>query len=291
MAPRGRRTSLASLAGDVGENSPVDQLASGAPRSAHLTELTANPRNPRDDLGDLADLASIADMQLQPAVVVTKRAYLALYPGDQITTPYVVVNGCRRLAAAHKYGRTDLDIVVNDAIARDRVTLISAAITENVDRQDFDVIEEAKAVEALVEECGRADLAGDRLHRTEGWVSQRRALLKLAPELQTKLRRGELAIREARSLARVPLEQQVARWRATMDRDNSKPDPREDGRGPTDEKRTPPRSRVIATALGEFSSKPQLLADALRNYLGDDGVKTLLAILSNGAGAGVDAAS
>ena len=291
MAPRGRRTSLASLAGDVGENSPVDQLASGAPRSAHLTELTANPRNPRDDLGDLAGLASIADMQLQPAVVVTKRAYLALYPGDTITTPYVVVNGCRRLAAAHKYGRSDLDIVVNDDIARDRITLISASISENVDRQDFDVIEEAKAVEALVKECGRADEAANRLHKTESWVSQRRSLLQLAPELQTALRRGELAIREARSLARVPLEQQVARWRAALDKKESDTTSQGSDTDGSDRQRPPTRTRVIATALGEFSSKPQLLADALRNYLGDEGVKTLLAILSNGARTGVDTAS
>ena len=60
------------------------------------------------------------------------------------TGRYVVVNGCRRLAAAHKYGREDLAIVVNDDIARDRITLISASIAENVDRQDFDVIEEAR---------------------------------------------------------------------------------------------------------------------------------------------------
>ena len=210
---RGKRTSLAALAGDVGDNSPVEEPDAGPARSAPLAQLTANPRNPREGLGDLADLASIADMQLQPAVVVTAGAYRALYPDDHISTRYVVINGCRRLAAAHKYGLSNLDIVVNDALARDRITLISAAITENVDRQDFDVIEEARAVEALVLECGRADLAGERLHRTEGWVSQRRALLKLAPELQTALRRGELAIREARSLARVPLEQQVARWR------------------------------------------------------------------------------
>ena len=66
-------------------------------------------------------------MQLQPAVVVTADAYLALYPDDAIATRYVVINGCRRLAAAHKYGRSDLAIVVNDDIARDRITLISAA--------------------------------------------------------------------------------------------------------------------------------------------------------------------
>lgn len=276
MAPRGRRTSLAALAADVGDNSPVDRAPAdpGPARSAPLTELMANPHNPREDLGDLSGLASIADMQLQPAVVVTAAAYRSLYPEDDITTRYVVVNGCRRLAAAHKYGRTDLDIVVNDALARDRITLISAAITENVDRQDFDVIEEARAVEALVAECGRADLAGQRLHRTEGWVSQRRALLKLAPELQTALRRGELAIREARALARVPLEQQVARWRAALDRAQSDEKPPADTPTPA-----PSRYRILATALAKFDHQPHLLADALRDYLGEDGLDKLVALL------------
>jgi ParB family chromosome partitioning protein len=274
---RGKRTSLAALAGDVGDNSAVDEPAAGPAHSAPLAQLSANPRNPRDDLGDLAELASIADMQLQPAVVVTAEAYRALYPEDPIATRYVVINGCRRLAAAHKYGRSTLDIVVNDALARDRVTLISAAITENVDRQDFDVIEEARAVEALVAECGRADVAGQRLHRTEGWVSQRRALLKLAPELQSALRRGELAIREARSLARVPLEQQVARWRATLDKHHA-PDDDKSSANPTP---APSRSRILTSALNKFDSQPDLLVDALRSCLGHDGIQRLALALQS----------
>lgn len=272
---RGKRTSLAALAGDVGDNSPVDEPPAGPARSAPLGQLCANPRNPREDLGDLADLASIADMQLQPAVVVTAEAYRMLYPDDPIATRYVVINGCRRLAAAHKYGRDTLDIVVNDAIARDRITLISAAITENVDRQDFDVIEEARAVEALVVECGRADAAGQRLHRTEGWVSQRRALLKLAPELQSALRRGELAIREARSLARVPLEQQVARWRATLDKHHTSDDK------PSTPTPAPSRSRILTSALKKFDSQPDLLVDALRTCLGHDGIQRLALALQS----------
>lgn len=272
---RGGRTSLASLASEVGDKSPVDQIAAMPSRTAPLTDLTPNPRNPRDDLGDLSNLESIADMQLQPVVVVTKAAYLKLYPEDRIATRLVVINGCRRLAAAHKYGRTDLDIVVNDDIARDRVTLISASIAENVDRQDFDVIEEAKAVASLVKECGTAVDAANRLRKTEAWVSQRRSLLMLAPELQSALRRGELAIREARQLARVPLEQQVARWQAAQDKKS------DDGQeNSTANKRPASPSRVIASALKEFDSKPQLLADALRSHLGPDGVKTLLATLA-----------
>ena len=271
---RGQRTNLASLANSVGDHSPVDQGAAMPNHSAALTDLTPNPHNPRDDLGDLADLESIADMQLQPAVVVTKAAFLKLYPQDTITTRFVVINGCRRLAAAHIYGRTDLAIVVNDEIARDRVTLISASIAENVDRKDFDVIEEAKAVEALTRECGSAVEAATRLRKTQAWVSQRRALLELAPQLQTALRRGELAIREARNLARVPLEQQVARWQAAQEK-------KDDGahHGPSDA-RPPSPSRIFAKALSEFNSQPQLLADALRTQLGSDGVKTLLAVLS-----------
>jgi ParB family transcriptional regulator, chromosome partitioning protein len=272
---RGQRTNLASLANSVGDHSPVDQIAAAPNRSAALTELTPNPHNPRDDLGDLADLESIADMQLQPAVVVTKAAFLKLYPDDAITTRFVVINGCRRLAAAHKYGRTDLAIVVNDDIARDRVTLISASIAENVDRKDFDVIEEAKAVAALVQECGSGLEAATRLRKTQAWVSQRRALLELAPQLQTALRRGELAIREARSLARVPLEQQVARWQAAQEKKD------DDGahHGPSDTG-PPSPSRIFAKALREFNSQPQLLADALHTQLGPDGVKTLVAVLT-----------
>jgi ParB family chromosome partitioning protein len=274
---RGHRTNLASLANTVGDNSPVEQITPMPSRTTPLTDLTPNPRNPRDDLGDLSDLESIADMQLQPAVAVTKAAYLKLYPEDSITTRFVVINGCRRLAAAHKYGRTDLAVVVNDEIARDRVTLISASIAENVDRQDFDVIEEAKAVESLVQECASAVDAANRLRKTQGWVSQRRALLSLAPELQTALRRGELAIREARSLARVPLEEQVVRWQAAQDKK------KDDGgeRSGAPDKRSPSPSRIIASALSEFHAKPQLLADALRTHLGPDGVKTLLAVLAD----------
>lgn len=273
---RGRRTNLASLTEAVGDNSPVELHGEQAvaPRSAPLGDLTANPRNPREDLGDLSTLASIADLQLQPVTVVTRDAYLALYPDDPIETRFVVINGCRRLAAAHEYGRTSLDVSVNDAVARDRVTLISAAIAENVDRQDFDVIEEAKAVQVLVAECGRANLAAERLQKTKGWVSQRLALLQLAPELQAALRRGELAIRQARTLARVPHEQQVRRWQAALEREHSnEPDSARD--------RRPSPSRVITTALTKFDTEPGLLVSVLREQLGESGLARLREILDS----------
>ncbi|WP_375486264.1 ParB/RepB/Spo0J family partition protein [uncultured Mycobacterium sp.] len=281
---RGQRTSLASLAGAVGEHSPVDQPNSGHPsRSVPLSELTANPHNPRDDVGNLDDLASIADIQLQPAVVVSRGAYQRLYPEEEISTRWVVINGCRRLAAAHKYGRGDLEIIVKDEIARDRATLITAAISENIDRTDFDVLEEARAVEELVRECGSGDAAAARLRKTKGWVSQRRALLSLAPELQVALRQGEMAIRVARSIARLPTEEQVAAWLAAQQQ--AEEQAREEHPQARDRsgQATPGRTRIISRALAQFDSQPQLLADALRRYLGDDGVRMLMRVLENGS--------
>ncbi|GAB3212539.1 ParB/RepB/Spo0J family partition protein [Nocardia tengchongensis] len=279
MATRGgTRKSLTELLDAVGDKSPIDgddtkPAPAGPPTSATLDELIANPRNPRDDLGDLSELESIVKIQLQPALVVTRTAYLGLYPDDEPklgAARWVVINGCRRLAAARRYGRPDLEFVVKDEVAASRVILLGAAITENVARQGFDVIEEARAIESMVAECGSAEIAARELDRSEGWVSQRRALLKLAPELQAALRRGDLAIRVARTLAKVPLEAQVEKWLASRDKpkgDSVERKPKDHG---------PADPSQIAKALKKFGAEPDTLAEAITDYLDNDQLQKLV---------------
>ncbi|MFZ2173935.1 MAG: ParB N-terminal domain-containing protein [Rhodococcus sp. (in: high G+C Gram-positive bacteria)] len=194
-----------------------------------VEKLAPNPHNPRDRIGNLEDLSTIVDQQLQPGTAVTRGAWLRVYPDDVIEigeAEYVVVNGCRRLAAARHYGRPGLDVVIRDSLAESRATVVTAAVLENLAREDLDVLEEAKAVELLVQSLPSAAAAARMLGRTGAWVSQRRALLNLSPELQEALRAGELGVREARSLARVPREEQVEAWIAELDRqENPKPDP------------------------------------------------------------------
>ncbi|WP_458682545.1 ParB/RepB/Spo0J family partition protein [Prescottella equi] len=295
MMARGGRANFASLVGSVGDNSPVDRKKTPAPRTktgqtdpvdvqpvdgqflpdVPLDDLVANPRNPRDDVGDLSDLSTIADRQLQPGTAVSRRAWLTLWPEDTDSignAKYVVVNGNRRLAAAAKYGRDGLDVVVRDSIAVSRGEVLWAATSENIDRRDFDVLEEAKAVELMVAEFGTADAAANKLGRSKGWVSQRRALLKLAPELQAKLRAGDLAIRHARSLAKVPLEEQVAAWQATQDTGPEKedsapteakaPEPKPSKDGPVE----PEPADKIIQALKKLGADPTMLAAAVRKH-------------------------
>ncbi|MFZ2529679.1 MAG: peptide transporter [Rhodococcus sp. (in: high G+C Gram-positive bacteria)] len=294
MAPKGGRANFASLVGAVGDNSPVDRKRTVAPKAATtqpvstepvdgqfladvpVAELVANPRNPRDEVGDLSELSTITERQLQPGTAVSRAAWLKLWPEDEAevgSAKYIVVNGNRRLAAAVKYGRPGLDVVIRDSIAVNRGEILWAATSENIDRRDFDVLEEAKAVELMVTEFGSADAAATKLGRSKGWVSQRRALLKLAPELQTALRAGDLAIRHARSLARVPLEEQVAAWEAAQNPDTDQP-----GSGSTDtqpnasDRKDPdglptaePADKVVQ-ALKKLAVDPGVLAAAARRH-------------------------
>ncbi|MDP7707404.1 ParB N-terminal domain-containing protein [Mycobacterium sp. TY815] len=285
---RGGVKTFDGLVDAVGDNSPVDGDAraaigprSGLSRSVPLRDLVANPHNPRDSVGDLEELASIAEFQLQPAVVVTRSAFERLYPETKVSARWVVVIGNRRLAAAHKFGRPELDVVVKDELAKDRATLLTAVIAENVDRSGFDVIEEAKAVESLVQEYGSADAAADHLRKSKTWVSQRRALLRLAPALQEATRKGDLAIREARTLARVPLEQQVARWTTVCERNGSdraaRREAAESSADTVDGGEVASRaSRSVGRALRKFDTAPNELAVALRDQLGDAGARTLV---------------
>lgn len=246
-----KRVSLAELGSSIGSNSPIDGAKARVARKPitadtdgvyfenfPVEKLAGNPRNPRDELKNLEDLATIVDRQLQPLSVVSRKAWLVLYPGDDTDigeAEYVVVNGNRRLAAAREYARPGLDMVVRDEMATSDVSILTAAVLENLAREDLDVIEEAKAVELLVEALSTASAVATALKRSEGWVSQRRALMKLDPVLQEKLRAGELGIREARSFSKVPREEQVAAWLTEQERKELPPVPPEDTKGSTED--------------------------------------------------------
>jgi ParB family chromosome partitioning protein len=194
-----------------------------------------------------------------------------------------VINGCRRLAAAANFGRQSLDIVVKDEVAEDRITLLAAAVIENVGRRDFDVIEEAKAVELMVVECGTVEKAALKLAKSKGWISQRRALLKLAPELQKAIRTGELAIRTARSLAQVPQAEQVDKWQADLQRENRTDDESDQDNTPAERRsnHSPVTAGKVTRAFRRMEADPVTLADALLDYLDEDGLHALLEVLTS----------
>ncbi|MFD0572446.1 ParB/RepB/Spo0J family partition protein [Kitasatospora gansuensis] len=139
-------------------------------------------------------------------MAVTREAYLRLWPliAPQLgAAEYVILNGERRYRAALLVGLAQLDFVVRDDLAASRADFIDNLLLENEDREDFNVIERARGVKHLLDECeGNAAEVARRRGRDRSWVGNQIALLTLPEEIQLMLIEGRMAERYARRLAR-----------------------------------------------------------------------------------------
>ncbi|MFG2894979.1 ParB/RepB/Spo0J family partition protein [Streptomyces sp. NPDC048248] len=168
--------------------------------------ISLNPANPRSELGDLTQLAgSMRDHGQKQAISIMSRfTYVEANPGQEASlepdTRYVVIDGNSRLAAAREAGLATVKVMLDEELGSNPDEILESALVANVHRQDLDPLDEARALEQLKTVYGTQEALAARLHRTQGWVSQRLALLKLTPELQQKLQSGEESAELLRSV-------------------------------------------------------------------------------------------
>jgi ParB family chromosome partitioning protein len=181
-----------------------------------LTQVSPTPLNPRRNFGTDEEMTRFGEelrqVQLAACVAVTRVAYLKLWPAHEDAIgdrPYVLVNGERRYRSARHVGVEQLDFVVRDDLASSREDFVDHLLAENLDREDFDVIERARGVQQLVDVCaeeggerGARSRAADRLGKDRSWVTNQLALLTLPDELKIRLSSGEISERDGRLLAR-----------------------------------------------------------------------------------------
>ncbi|WP_331766858.1 ParB/RepB/Spo0J family partition protein [Embleya sp. NBC_00896] len=203
----GQRTSLASLAGQKVEDVP----GRGIPMlvSLDLSRVVPTPLNPRFDFGGPEKLRELGESmrrrQLQPIVVVSRTPYLKLFPEhtDRVgTTTYVIANGERRYRAANLVGLGTIEAVIREGVVGSRRDFLDAVLSENLDRMNFDPVEEARAVEQMVVEFGSARAVAEHRGKHEAWVSQRRSLLRLSPDMQALVSSRQMPVEKARNLAK-----------------------------------------------------------------------------------------
>ncbi|MFC1428538.1 ParB/RepB/Spo0J family partition protein [Streptacidiphilus sp. N1-12] len=200
-----------------------DRPGTNATVLVHLRVATvaATPVNSRRNFGTPEELTELGESmrrrQLQPGVAVTRAAYLALWPehAERIgEAAHVLANGERRLRAARQVGLETFDVIIRDDIATTRATFLDAVFTENIQRRNFDPIEEARAVEALIAEFGTGQAVAAHYEKSGGWVTQRRILLKLTPELQELVSSRKIPLEIAREIGKLPDDQQLDAWLA-----------------------------------------------------------------------------
>ncbi|MFK4122352.1 ParB/RepB/Spo0J family partition protein [Streptomyces longwoodensis] len=163
------------------------------PTELPVHRISPNPDNPRSTLGDLTDLASSLKThgQKQAITVMNRDAYLKANPTQEEAlepdTTHVVVDGSSRLAAAREAGLATIKVMVSDDQGSTSEELLESALVANIHRQDLEEIDEARALQRLLAIHGSQRALAKRLHRSQGWVSQRLALLNLTPELQARI--------------------------------------------------------------------------------------------------------
>ncbi|MFD8145232.1 ParB/RepB/Spo0J family partition protein [Streptomyces sp. NPDC059708] len=269
--------------------------ATGAPTSGvvppsevPIEALAHNPFNLREDLTDLDELAQSLTVrgQLQPLAVATRMAFMEAHPGatDGLgRAPYVVIDGNRRLAAAQLAGLKTMHIHVNDALSASAADILESALIANVHRVDVAPMDQARALQELVDVHGSQAQVAKRIGKTPAWVSQRLTLLNLTPELQDKVETGELKVEPARRIGRLPQEEQEAAATQSINavnppRQRTRPTPPTVNAVNTPTP-TPPTTPSPTPRITISAQSPETIADALTAHLTPDDLKAVTELL------------
>jgi ParB family chromosome partitioning protein len=185
--PPADRTGLVEI--DVDRLAPSDYQPRTTMDTPRLDELAASIR---------------ANGVIQP-IVVRKTA-----------DGYRIIAGERRWRAAQKAGLTRVPVVVKEVTGPDaQGRLLQMALIENIQREDLNAIEEAKAYRRLVDEFSLTqDAIAAAVGKDRATIANTLRLLKLPDELQNDLSAGALTMGHARAilaLASEALQLRVAR--------------------------------------------------------------------------------
>ena len=133
---------------------------------------------------------------------------IAVRKNNSSSEPYEIVAGERRWLAAQKAGLHDVPITILDL--NDSETL-EVAIVENIQREDLNVVEEAKGYKRLNEEFGYdQDKIAKMMSKSRSHISNTLRLLNLPKDIIAMLEQGELTAGQARPLIGMPNASSIA---------------------------------------------------------------------------------
>jgi ParB family chromosome partitioning protein len=169
---------------------PVATPRSEDAHSATLEQITPNPYQPRE----VFDEAAIEEL----AASIRENGLLQPLLVRKVEAGYQLIAGERRFRAAQRAGLTQVPIVVREASDTQALEL---ALIENVQREDLNPVEEARAYRRLTDEFGlsQEDIAR-RVGKTRSAVTNSIRLLNLPPEVLAQVESGAITAGHARSL-------------------------------------------------------------------------------------------
>jgi len=178
------------------QSSPTPVGASEQVQLLPIASISPNPQQPRkifeeDQLEDLATSIKQHGI-IQPLIVIAAEG----------VDRYTLIAGERRLRAAKLAGLKDVPAIVRTASQQEQLEF---AIIENVQREDLNPIERARAYQSLADQFSltHEDIA-QRVGKSRATVTNTLRLLNLPVVVQQTLQSGEISEGHARSLLALP---------------------------------------------------------------------------------------
>ena len=159
-----------------------------------MDKISPNPFQPRKEfdmtrLQDLADSIRMYGM-LQPLVVTRKE--IAKEEGG-LAVEYELISGERRLRASKIAGLSQVPALIRDREESDRVKL-ELAIIENLQREDLNSVDRARAFQRLVDEFHfKHGEIGVKVGKSREYVSNTLRILLLPEEIIKALSEGKIS--------------------------------------------------------------------------------------------------
>ena len=199
---KGLGKGLSALFGDQKKPGNIDKIE-GNKQKALIGELARNKYQPRSifDENKLEELSKSIKKNgiIQP---------IAVRKNKSSSEPYEIVAGERRWLAAQKAGLHEVPITILDL--NDSETL-EVAIVENIQREDLNIVEEARGYKRLNEEFSYdQDKIATMMSRSRSHISNTLRLLNLPKDIIAMLEQGELTAGQARPLIGMPNASSIA---------------------------------------------------------------------------------
>jgi ParB family chromosome partitioning protein len=209
---RGLGKSLDALL--VGSSSLIEEEGQSDHSKEKLCQLSVNliqsgKYQPRREINPegLDDLASSIRTQgvIQPILV-----------RHLLGGRYEIVAGERRWRAAQLAGLTEIPAIVRDIPDEAAVAI---ALIENIQRENLNPVEEAMALQRLLEEFSMThNQVAEAVGKSRASVTNLLRLLTLTGEVKTMLEHGDIEMGHARALLTLPVDLQIDAARAIADK-------------------------------------------------------------------------
>ena len=199
---KGLGKGLSALFGDQKKPENTSKITDKA-QKALIGELARNKYQPRS-VFDESKLEELSQSIKKNGIIQP----IAVRKSKSSSEPYEIVAGERRWLAAQKAGLHEVPITILDL--NDSETL-EVAIVENIQREDLNIVEEAKGYKRLNEEFGYdQDKIAEMMSRSRSHISNTLRLLNLPKDIIAMLEQGELTAGQARPLIGMPNASSIA---------------------------------------------------------------------------------